>query len=83
MADRKRPTVAYLGPEGTYSHSAVQQRFGMNAIALPKTSIEDVFHAVQQRQADFGVVPVENSSEGAVSITLDRLMSGRPEIGGS
>jgi chorismate mutase/prephenate dehydratase len=74
--------VAYLGPEGTYSHSAVQAAFGDEVEGLPLPSIEDVFQAVQERRADTGVVPVENSSEGAVNITLDRLMSASPPICG-
>jgi chorismate mutase/prephenate dehydratase len=74
--------VAYLGPEGTYSHAAVHVHFGAMAEGLPCTSIEDVFQVVQDRRADFGVVPVENSSEGAVSSTLDRLMSASPPICG-
>jgi chorismate mutase/prephenate dehydratase len=79
---RTLPHVAYLGPEGTYSHSAVKLHFGEEAIALPMPTIEDVFEAVKDRRADFGVVPVENSSEGAVNITLDRLMSKSPPICG-
>jgi chorismate mutase/prephenate dehydratase len=77
-----RPRVAYLGPEGTFSHAAVQARFGTDVDALPQAAIEDVFQAVQQRNADYGVVPVENSSEGAVNSTLDRLMSTAPPICG-
>ncbi|MFO7325991.1 MAG: prephenate dehydratase [Pseudomonadota bacterium] len=76
------PRVAYLGPEGTYSHSAVQAHFGESVTGLPLPTIEDVFEAVEDRRADFGVVPVENSSEGAVNITLDRLMSRSPPICG-
>ncbi len=76
------PRVAYLGPEGTYSHSAVQQWFKAGADAMPRVSIDDVFVAVQEGTADFGVVPVENSSEGAVNITLDRLMRASPPICG-
>lgn len=74
--------VAYLGPEGTYSHSAVQAHFGDAVTGLPMPTIEDVFKAVQERVADLGVVPVENSSEGAVNITLDRLMGVAPAICG-
>jgi chorismate mutase/prephenate dehydratase len=77
-----RPRVAYLGPEGTYSHSAVQLHFGEDVQGLPQPSIEDVFRAVHDRAADFGVVPVENSSEGGVNLTLDRLMSPSPPICG-
>lgn len=76
------PRVAYLGPEGTYSHSAVEQWFKAGADALACASIDDVFSAVQQGRAEFGVVPVENSSEGAVNLTLDRLMVASPPICG-
>jgi chorismate mutase/prephenate dehydratase len=76
------PRVAYLGPEGTYSHAAVHAHFGAMAEGVPCPSIEDVFQVVQDRRADFGVVPVENSSEGAVSSTLDRLMHASPPICG-
>ena len=85
VASRKQPArtrVAYLGPEGTYSHSAVQLKFGHDFDGLPQVTIEDVFRAVHDRQADFGVVPVENSSEGGVNSTLDRLMSVAPPICG-
>lgn len=76
------PRVAYLGPEGTYSHSAVQQWFKAGAEALPCASIDDVFLAVEEGTAEFGVVPVENSSEGAVNLTLDRLMRAAPPLCG-
>jgi chorismate mutase/prephenate dehydratase len=82
-ATQRQPArVAYLGPEGTYTHSAAQAHFGAGTTMLPLASIEDVFHAVQEGSADAGVVPVENSSEGAVNITLDRLMSASPPICG-
>src|SRR5690606_41641402 len=70
--------VAYLGPEGTYSHSAVQARFGEAVEGLPLASIEDVVQAVQERRADIGVVPAESSSEGAANITLDSLKRASP-----
>lgn len=82
MVRRSPLKVAYLGPEGTYSHSAVLQHFGESIRALPQASIEDVFQAVQSGKADQGVVPVENSSEGAVNLTLDRLMRASPPICG-
>jgi chorismate mutase/prephenate dehydratase len=81
-ATAKPPRVAYLGPAGTYTHSAVLLRFGETVDVLPQVSIEDVFQAVQEGAADFGVVPVENSSEGAVNSTLDRLMRSSPPICG-
>ncbi|MBM3302730.1 MAG: chorismate mutase, partial [Deltaproteobacteria bacterium] len=65
--------VAYLGPEGTFSHLACLDHFGSACQLSPLTSIEDIFRQVERRQADFGVVPVENSTEGAVGITLDQL----------
>lgn len=77
-----RQRVAYLGPEGTFTHSAVQARFGDTVDAVPLASIEDVFKAVRDRSVELGVVPVENSSEGAVNITLDRLMGVSPPIVG-
>ncbi len=63
--------VAYLGPEFTFTHLATREQFGRNAVLLPATSINDVFRAVQKEQADFGVVPIENSTGGVVPETLD------------
>jgi chorismate mutase/prephenate dehydratase len=82
VAAARPPRVAYLGPAGTFTHSAVLLKFGETVDVLPQVSIEDVFQAVQDGAADFGVVPVENSSEGAVNSTLDRLMSASPPICG-
>jgi chorismate mutase/prephenate dehydratase len=65
--------VAYLGPEATFSHLAAQEYYGKSCIFLSQDTIPDVFRAVENGQADFGVVPVENSNEGAVGQTLDRL----------
>lgn len=77
-----RPRVAYLGPEGTFTHSAALLKFGQDFDGLPQVAIEDVFRVVHEGGADFGVVPVENSSEGGVNSTLDRLMSAGPPICG-
>jgi len=66
--------VAFLGPEGTYAHQAVKRHFGTSAPALPCGSIAAVFDEVEREAADFGVVPVENSSEGVVSHTLDSFL---------
>jgi len=66
-------SVAYLGPAGTYTHAAVDAHFGHAVNALPERSIPEVFHAVEAGRADFGVVPVENSTEGSVNHTLDLL----------
>jgi chorismate mutase/prephenate dehydratase len=75
LAQEKPLKVAYLGPEGTYSQSAVFKQFGHSVRALALASIDEVFQEVQAGNADFGVVPVENSSEGTVNNTLDRFMT--------
>lgn len=69
-----RVTVAYLGPEATFTNAAAREVFGASATLLPAESIAAVFTEVEQRRADFGVVPVENSTEGAVTSTLDLLV---------
>ncbi len=74
----ERPiTVAYLGPKGTFSEKAAVKQFGLAAEAMPTPSIDEVFRAVESGAADFGVVPVENSTEGAVGRSLD-LMPNSP-----
>ncbi|MES2260743.1 MAG: prephenate dehydratase [Pseudomonadota bacterium] len=70
----KRVTVAYLGPVGTFSEQAVYQQFGSAVEGLPCASIDEVFRATEAGTADFGVVPVENSSEGAINRTLDLML---------
>ncbi len=70
----ERPiTVAYLGPRGTFSESASMKHFGHAAEGQPTPSIDEVYRAVQSGAADFGVVPVENSTEGAVGRSLDLM----------
>lgn len=66
----KKVIVAYLGPEGTFSEQAVYQHFGKSINAIPCASIDEVFRAAEAGTADFGVVPIENSTEGAISRTL-------------
>jgi chorismate mutase/prephenate dehydratase len=66
--------IAFLGPEGTFTHQAVKRHFGTSAPALPCGSITAVFDEVERGAAEFGVVPVENSSEGVVSHTLDSFL---------
>lgn len=63
--------IAYLGPEATFTHLAALKRFGSQVNYLPCHNISDVFLEVERDMADFGVVPIENSIEGAVSHTLD------------
>lgn len=76
------PRVAFLGPEGTFTHHAVKRHFGASAPALPCGSIAAVFAEVERGSAEFGVVPVENSSEGIVSHTLDSFVESTLEIHG-
>jgi chorismate mutase / prephenate dehydratase len=66
--------VAYLGPPATFTHQAAVRRFGSSAQFLPVRSNAEIFDEVERGRAQFGVVPVENSTEGAVNVTLDRLM---------
>jgi chorismate mutase / prephenate dehydratase len=74
----ERPiTVAYLGPRGTFSERATLKHFGLGAEALATASIDEVFRSVESGAADFGVIPVENSTEGAVGRSLD-LMPNTP-----
>jgi chorismate mutase / prephenate dehydratase len=71
----ERPVrVAYLGPAHTYSHEAARTRFGGSAHFEPQPSIAAVFQAVENGRVDLGVVPVENTSEGSVGLTLDLLI---------
>ena len=74
--------VAYLGPHGTFSEAAMYQRFGQASAGLPADSIDGVFAAVENGSANYGLVPVENSTEGAVGRTLDLLLSGNLNICG-
>ena len=67
-------TIAYLGPEKTNTHFAALKRFGKRNRFVHAPTVEDIFHLVERRRADFGVVPVENSLEGAVAHTLDRFI---------
>lgn len=70
----KGQRVAYLGPEGTFTHQAVTQQFGTSARAVPCGTIGGVFEEVERGGAHYGVVPVENSTEGVVSHTLDNFL---------
>ena len=75
LAQQEPLKVAFLGPEGTFTQQAVFKQFGHSVRALPLTSIEEVFHEVEAGTADFGVVPIENSSEGTVNNTLDMFLT--------
>ncbi len=73
LALEQRLRVAYLGPAGTFSHAAVARHFGRFVDAVPCASIDEVFRAAESGRNDFAVVPVENSTEGAVGRTLDLM----------
>ena len=75
LAQQEPLKVGFLGPEGTFTQQAVTRHFGHSVRALPLTSIEEVFREVEAGTADFGVVPIENSSEGTVNNTLDMFIS--------
>jgi len=75
LAQERPLKVAFLGPEGTFTQAAVLKHFGHSVRALALPSTDDVFQEVQAGTANFGVVPIENSSEGTVNNTLDRFIS--------
>jgi chorismate mutase/prephenate dehydratase len=75
LAQQEPLKVAFLGPEGTFTQQAVFKQFGHSVRALPLTTIEEIFHEVEAGTADFGVVPIENSSEGTVNNTLDMFLT--------
>jgi chorismate mutase/prephenate dehydratase len=66
--------IAYLGPEGTFTQSAALKHFGHSVSTIPMSSIPDVFSSVESGHADYGLVPVENSTEGVISHTLDMFI---------
>lgn len=75
LAQQEPLKVGYLGPEGTFSQQAVHKHFGHSAHGLPLASIEEVFQEVAAAHADFGVVPVENSGQGTIQVTLDMFLA--------
>jgi chorismate mutase/prephenate dehydratase len=75
-------TVAYLGPQATFTHQAALGRFGASVEFRPARTILDVFDEVERGRVAYGVVPVENSTEGAVNVTLDRLIDSEATICG-
>jgi len=82
LAQQEPLKVGFLGPEGTFTQTAVLAHFGHSVRALPLASIDEVFHEVESASADFGVVPIENSTEGTVNHTLDRFLSSPLKICG-
>lgn len=75
LAQQEPLKIGYLGPEGTFSQQAVHKHFGHSAKGLPLSSVEEVFNEVASGAADFGVVPVENSSQGTIQSTLDLFLT--------
>src|SRR5580658_190828 len=75
LAQEEPLKVAFLGPEGTFTQSAVFKHFGHSVRALALSTVDEVFHEVEAGNADFGVVAIENSSEGTITNTLDRFLA--------
>ncbi|WP_246261994.1 prephenate dehydratase [Thiomicrorhabdus cannonii] len=75
-------TVAYLGPEGSYSHASVIKQFGSSAHPLAVSTLEEVFATVERGEANYGIVPVENSSEGVVKATETELLKTKLTVSG-
>ncbi|MCL4721629.1 MAG: prephenate dehydratase [Gammaproteobacteria bacterium] len=82
LAQEEPIKVGYLGPEGTFSQSAAYQHFGHSVRALPLGAIDEVFREVESGAADFGVVPIENSTEGSINHTLDMFLTSPLKICG-
>src|ERR1700704_1143174 len=82
LAQQEPLKVAFLGPEGTFTQAAVLKHFGSSVRALPLAAIDEIFHEVEGGVADFGVVPIENSSEGTVNHTLDMFLTSGLKICG-
>ncbi len=78
----RRMRVAYLGPAGTYSEQALLRQFGHGVEAVACASVDEVFRVTEARGVDFGIVPVENSTEGAVTRPLDLLLQSPLRISG-
>lgn len=74
--------VAYLGPPATFTHQAAVRRFGSSTQFVPVKTIADIFEEVERGRAEYGVVPIENTIEGAVNMTLDRLVESDVLIAG-
>ena len=74
LALEKTMSIAYLGPEATFTHQAAIQKFGSSLRYVSQKTIADVFAEVSRNRADYGVVPVENTTEGVVTHTLDMFV---------
>jgi chorismate mutase/prephenate dehydratase len=82
LAQQEPLKIGFLGPEGTFTQTAVFKHFGHSVRALPFHTIDEVFQEVECSAADFGVVPIENSTEGSVNNTLDMFLTSPLKIAG-
>jgi len=82
LAQQEPLKVGFLGPEGTFTQTAVYKHFGHSVRVLPFHTIDEVFQEVESGAADFGVVPIENSTEGSVNNTLDMFLTSPLKISG-
>jgi len=82
LAQQEPLKIGFLGPEGTFTQTAVFKHFGHSVLALPFHTIDEIFQEVESGAADFGVVPIENSTEGSVNNTLDMFLTSPLKIGG-
>ena len=82
LALEKPMDIAFLGPEGTFTQQAAYKHFGHAVKTIPVTTINEIFSAVELNHCQFGVVPVENSTEGVISHTLDRFLTSTLKICG-
>lgn len=73
-------TIAYLGPKGTWSHQAALKQFGKSCELIPCQSFQDVFDMVNKGKAQYGVVPIENSSEGSITTVMDLFVTSSLKI---
>lgn len=80
IALEKKLVIAYLGPETTYTHQAALSKFGVSLDFQAKKTIPDVFSEVENGKADYGVIPIENSTEGAVFHSMDQLVESNLHI---
>jgi chorismate mutase/prephenate dehydratase len=82
LAQQEPLKIGFLGPEGTFTQTAVNKHFGHSVRALPFHTIDEIFQEVECGAADFGVVPIENSTEGSVNNTLDMFLTSPLKIAG-
>ena len=82
LAQQEPLKIGFLGPEGTFTQTSVYKHFGHSVRALPYHTIDEVFQEVESGAADFGVVPIENSTEGSVNHTLDLFLTSPLKIAG-